>query len=166
MYRKVDDFINDWAYESSSTQKIFESLTDESLSQKVTPDGRDLGFIAWHLAVTIPELMARTGLKVEGPEEHSQPPSSAAEIVAAYKKASDSLVTQLKANWNDSMLEEEDDMYGEPWKKGQSLTNLLNHQIHHRGQMTVLMRQAGLSFPGFYGPTKEEWAAMGMEPVP
>src|SRR5690606_29237179 len=111
MYRKLNDFIDDWAYESSSTQKIFDNLTDEALPQKVTSDGRDLGFIAWHLAVTIPELMERTGLKVEGPEEHSQPPSSAAEISAAYKKASDSLVEQLKANWNDSMLEEEDDMY-------------------------------------------------------
>jgi hypothetical protein len=26
----------------------------------------------------------------------------------------------------------------------------------------VLMRQAGLSVPGVYGPAREEWAAMGM----
>ena len=40
----------------------------------------------------------------------------------------------------------------------------LSHQTHHRGQMTVLMRQAGLTVPGVYGPAREEWAAMGMEP--
>jgi uncharacterized damage-inducible protein DinB len=31
--------------------------------------------------------------------------------------------------------------------------------------MTVLMRQAGLPVPGLYGPSKEEWAAMGMSPM-
>ena len=40
---------------------------------------------------------------------------------------------------------------------------LINHQNHHRGQMTVLMRQAGLTVPGVYGPAKEEWATAGME---
>ena len=29
--------------------------------------------------------------------------------------------------------------------------------------MTVLMRQAGLTVPGVYGPAKEEWATAGME---
>ncbi|HZG18224.1 MAG TPA: DinB family protein, partial [Candidatus Bathyarchaeia archaeon] len=49
------------------------------------------------------------------------------------------------------------------WKNGFTLRALLMHEVHHRGQMTVLMRQAGLTIPGIYGPAKEEWAAMGME---
>jgi uncharacterized damage-inducible protein DinB len=28
--------------------------------------------------------------------------------------------------------------------------------------MTVLMRQAGLTVPGCYGPAAEEWATMGI----
>jgi uncharacterized damage-inducible protein DinB len=39
---------------------------------------------------------------------------------------------------------------------------LITHQIHHRAQMTVLMRLAGLKVPGVCGPAKEEWKAMGM----
>ena len=54
-------------------------------------------------------------------------------------------------------------MYGMSWKRGTTLSILVNHQAHHRGQMTVLMRQAGLMVPGVYGPAKEEWASMGME---
>jgi len=38
------------------------------------------------------------------------------------------------------------------------------HQTHHRAQMTVLMRQAGLKVPGVYGPSREEWSQMGMPP--
>jgi uncharacterized damage-inducible protein DinB len=53
-------------------------------------------------------------------------------------------------------------MYGQTWKKRDVLASLILHQAHHRGQMTVLMRQAGLAVPGIYGPAREEWAAMGM----
>ncbi len=56
-------------------------------------------------------------------------------------------------------------MYGQEWKNSFSLWALVTHQIHHRGQMTVLMRQAGLKVPGLYGPAKEEWEAMGMKPL-
>ena len=34
------------------------------------------------------------------------------------------------------------------------LMTLINHQNHHRGQMTVLMRQAGLTVPGVYIPQR------------
>lgn len=55
-------------------------------------------------------------------------------------------------------------MYGEMWKKGKILAILINHQSHHRAQLTVLMRQAGLKVPGVYGPSKEEWGEYGMPP--
>ena len=29
--------------------------------------------------------------------------------------------------------------------------------------MTVLLRQAGLTVPGIYGPAKEGWAAYGLD---
>jgi uncharacterized damage-inducible protein DinB len=53
-------------------------------------------------------------------------------------------------------------MYGEMWTRGRTLQVLVLHQTHHRGQMTVLMRQAGLAVPGCYGPAAEEWERMGM----
>jgi uncharacterized damage-inducible protein DinB len=52
------------------------------------------------------------------------------------------------------------------WTKAFVLVSLLQHSCHHRGQMTVLMRQAGLKVPGVYGPAKEEWAIYGMDPQP
>ena len=36
-----------------------------------------------------------------------------------------------------------------------TLMVMLHHEIHHRGQMTVLMRQAGLKLPGVYGPSAD-----------
>jgi len=40
---------------------------------------------------------------------------------------------------------------------------IVNHQAHHRGQMAVLIRQAGLRVPDVYGPAREDWAQWGME---
>ena len=162
MYHKIQDFLTDWKAESAITQKIFNNLTDESLSQKVYAEGRTLGFLAWHITTSVGEICSKTGMKIDGPEENSDAPDSAKEIISAYKKASDSLYEFVEKNWKDEKLDEENNMYGQIWKNSFSLGVLVTHQIHHRAQMTVLMRQAGLKVPGSYGPSKEEWAAMGM----
>jgi len=166
MYTSIQSFLNDWKYESESTVKLMKNLTDESLKQQITPDGRSLGFLAWHLAQTIPEMPGKTGLKIDGPGEHEPVPATVNEIVAGYEKAAKSIAEQVEKDWTDERLNEADDMYGEKWKKGATLMYLNLHQAHHRGQMTVLMRQAGLKVTGVYGPSKEEWTAYGMEPHP
>lgn len=165
VYKKLEDFFHDWKFESEVMQKYLANLTDESLGQKVTADGRDLGFIAWHTVTTIGEITEKVGLIVDCPHYESDAPTNAVEIVAAFNTASESLISELKSNWNDETLQQEDDMYGEIWKRGETLYNMLVHQVHHRGQMSILMRQAGLKVPGSYGPSKEEWASMGMEPL-
>ncbi len=165
MFTSVAEFLDTWKHEAKWTHNVLAGLTDESLAQAVEPEGRTLGRIGWHLTQTMPEMMTRTGLKVEGPSEHEPPPASAATIVAAYDAAATSLGDQVGKKWNDEKLHEVDEMYGEKWKKGETLTVLVLHQVHHRGQMTVLMRQAGLRVPSFYGPAREDWAQWGM-PAP
>ena len=93
-------------------------------------------------------------------------PGSAGEIKQGYAAASKELLDQVKTNWIDKDMVVEDNLYGEMWKRGFTLRILIQHEIHHRGQMTILMRQAGLKVPGIYGPAKEEWAASGMEEPP
>ena len=161
MLRRVDDFVKDWEYEAEATGKILNALSDESLSQKVSPEGRTLGFLGWHLAQTLGEMLDRVGLKIDAPGFDKDPPATAAEIAEAYERAAMSVADEVKKNWIDDTLLETDDMYGETWARGLTLFYLIAHQAHHRGQMTVLMRQAGLKVPGVYGPAREEWAAMG-----
>jgi uncharacterized damage-inducible protein DinB len=163
VYKTLKEFFDDWDYESGATIKMLGYLTDESLKQKVYPDGRTLGFIGWHLVETMSEMPGRTGLKIFTPDREHYNQASADHLRECYKNASESLREKIKAGWNDDTLMQEDDMYGEKWKRGFTLSCLITHQIHHRGQMTVLMRQAGLKVNGVYGPAKEEWAAYGME---
>jgi uncharacterized damage-inducible protein DinB len=163
MFRRVSDFLKAWDHERASTHKILAALTDASLAQAVTKDDRSLGRLAWHIATTPAEMMERTGLKVGGPSHEALPPKAAAAIVAAYDAATKAVADGV-AGWTDATLEVEDEMYGEKWARGQTLHALVVHQTHHRGQMTVLMRQAGLKVPGVYGPSREEWTTFGMQP--
>ncbi|WP_438447714.1 DinB family protein [Gorillibacterium sp. sgz5001074] len=162
MFRTMDDFYQAWNQESDHTLKLLSVLTDESLSTKAAEGHRSLGYLAWHLTTTIHEMLSRTGLHFEAPEEDDCP-SSAQDIAEAYRQASDNMITAMRESWNDNSLILTCNMYGEEWPNSQTLWVLVTHQIHHRGQMTVLMRQAGLAVPGIYGPSKEEWSAMGME---
>ncbi len=164
MIRRVEDFDKDWGVEYEGTLKIFRSLTDAALGQRVGPEGRTLGRLAWHITQSIPEMMNRTGLEIDASEESAPVPRSAAEIVAAYERLGAAVREQVKARWTDDTLAETRDMYGERWPIGVTLDVLVRHQTHHRGQMTVLMRQAGLTVPGVYGPAREEWVSYGMPP--
>ncbi|MFC1573373.1 DinB family protein [Candidatus Eisenbacteria bacterium] len=166
MFRKIDDFLASYKQLSESTARVLATLTDESINQTVVDGHRALGQIAWHIVATIPEMMGRTGLGLSSVNEHTPPPSTASEILEGYKAASSELLTVLKSTWTDETLTEIDDMYGQKWPRGMSLAALLSHEIHHRGQMTVLMRQAGLKVPGTSGPAKEEWTQYGMEAPP
>ena len=166
MYGTIEQFLEDWKKESEATLRVLARLTDGSLRQKVGPEGRTLGFLAWHLVLTLGEMGGKAGLTVDSPPEDSSEPVLAAAILAAYELAQGSLAREVRAGWSDGMLADELSMYGSTWRRGDVLDSLVHHQIHHRGQMTVLMRQAGLVVPGIYGPAREEWAAMGMPPLP
>jgi uncharacterized damage-inducible protein DinB len=163
MYYKISDFIEDWKYESESTIKVLSNLTDEVLTVQFNNEIRTAGRLAWHIVTSIGEMAHRTGLTFETIDENAAIPSTIKEIVEEYKRASDGMIKEIKSKWKDETLLLEDDMYGEMWKKGKTLGVLITHQIHHRGQLTVVMRLAGLKVPGVYGPAKEEWAAYGME---
>jgi len=166
MFRKIEDFKKAWDYEAEMTGKLLLELTDASLGQKVNEDGRTLGFLTWHLTMTLNEMLGLVGLTIDAPAPDSECPSSAVEIARVYGIGGKSVGDEVVANWTDETLLIEDEMYGETWARGITLFYLIAHQAHHRGQMSVLMRQAGLRLPGIYGPAKEEWAALGAPAMP
>ncbi len=166
MFRKMSDF--EKAYQSlcEGTGKIMAVLTDENLNQPVADEFRTLGHIAWHIITTVPEMMNRTGLGLDSINFEAMPPESAADYLKAYQVVTTELVAVLKQNWTDETLEQEDDLYGMKWARGLTLRILIEHEVHHRGQLTILLRQAGAQVPGLMGPSKEEWDQYGMPAPP
>ncbi len=162
MVRQISDFIQEWSYESESTLKLFNHIPDEFMATKDHEHIRSIARLAWHITITISEMMTKAGLQVTGPHEDSEPPANMKEIIEAYKASSTSLLVEIKKAWNDQDLEKEVNMYGEIWNLGTVLSVLIRHQAHHRGLLTILMRLAGMKVIGVYGPSKEEWADMGI----
>ena len=161
MFRMIEDFLTNWGHESGSTQKVLDALTDTSLAQEVSQEGRTLGRIAWHIVTTLDEMVSQTGLEFDAASHEVAVPATASEIADAYRSSSEAMVTAMKEQWTDATLNDIREMYGEQWSVANILSILTSHQIHHRGQMTVLMRQAGLRVPGVYGPSREEWVEFG-----
>jgi len=162
MYSTLNDFISDWTQESSATIKLLQLIPDEALIQKVYPEGRTLGMLVWHIVYTVGEMMHAAGIQLPDFDLQEKMPPNIKAMIDKYVQFSNSLIEKVK-NYDDNKLDEEYHIYGENWKFRDLLKGLVYHQIHHRGQLTVLMRQAGLPVIGIYGPSKEEWSQFGME---
>ena len=164
MFSFIKDFESCFLSERVATQKIFAALTDATLEQQVGEGFRSLKRLGWHIVQTYPEMMKLAGLTGFSMPADAPLPDNAAAIIRGYDTVSRELLEQIKSSWSDATLHESRDFYGEQWKLGAALMSLVTHEIHHRAQMTVLMRQAGLKVPGIYGPSKDEWAAFGASP--
>jgi uncharacterized damage-inducible protein DinB len=165
MIRKLEDFYAVWKYESESTLKMFEAIPADRFKNTGSENIRSIARLAWHITETISEMLNHAGLAVEGISDASKETNDINKAIAEYKTSSNSLIEMLNANWSDAILEDKVNMYGDMWEKGMVLSVLIRHQSHHRGQLSILLRQEGLVLPGMYGPTKEEWIAMGLEPM-
>jgi uncharacterized damage-inducible protein DinB len=165
MYRKIADFITDWGYESASTIKLFNEIDNNAMLKPLYDGGRTLGQLTWHIAETLPEMIGQVGINFNHTHNDKwDEKTTVQEIINMYKVNSDKLLEQIKS-WSESDLEKEDNMYGETWKRGTTLDILIKHQAHHRGQLTLAMRQLGMKVPGMYGPAKHEWGEFGMTPL-
>jgi uncharacterized damage-inducible protein DinB len=166
MFRRVEDFKDIWKGEVEKTMALFAAIPTTALSQSVLPEHRNLRRMAWHIVESAVEMPALVGIQIpEVPlvDGHiGEPPVDMDTIVAIYAKATASLADRI-GSWNNAELGRSFDCYGEKWSGGFLLWVLVAHQVHHRGQMSVLMRQAGLKVPDIYGPAKEGWGAYGMD---
>lgn len=166
MFTSLHQFIDEWKMEAALTQKVLQVLTNESLQQQVAPDHFTLGKLAWHITLSVHYFLSAAGLEFQAEGnwlefqdqgKDSDQPTSAASITEAYDRTSHAMLDALQTQWNDVTLSETRNMWGTIVLPISAVLRLLiQHQAHHRGQMFVLMRQAGLVVPGVYGPSREE----------
>lgn len=156
MYRQVNDFLADWKNASSSAISVLEALQDDKLDTAVVEGHNTLGWLGWHVTTALSFFGNLIGIELKVPGDSNTVPKTAKEIQDAYKQMSSQLTQIVKETYNDDKINEEVDHFGEMMPRGAVLRMMINHQTHHLGQMTVLLRQAGLKVPGIMGPTKEE----------
>ena len=72
----------------------------------------------------------------------------------------------IEEQWTDESLKDVQTAFGREETNAQILMGLIKHIVHHRGQVTILMRQAGIKPFGVYGPSKEDWIRIGVDNPP
>lgn len=154
MYRKVDDFIRDWNYSAANTLRAIEALEDNKLDQAIVEGHNTLGWLSRHL-IDAPSFFGKSaGLEIPAIPEDEKPKTVKA-LEEAYKKKA-AKVEEEATKLTDHDLERTVQAFGMNMPVGQVLRSMIDHQTHHRGQMTVLIRQAALPVPPVMGPTVEQ----------
>ena len=156
MYRTVNDFLADCSVATKGTLQALEALTDDKLGQAITEGHNTLGWLGWHLAGSPIFFGGQLGLNVVPVGDMRTVPAHASEIVDGYRKITENITNEVKQNLTDENIVENVDSAFGSIPRGALLRSMIDHQTHHRGQMTVLLRQAGLPVPGVMGPTKEQ----------
>ena len=158
-----DGLVAEYDHEMGTTRKLLERVPEAQLSWKPHERSMSLGGLATHLA-NIPHW---AGIILNEPffDLASAPPSleaktSRGEILDVF----DESTRQARASMDKSDAE-----YMAPWvlkRAGQEMFSMpriaafrsfvLNHIIHHRGQLSVYLRLNNVPVPAIYGPSADE----------
>ena len=159
-----DSLLTDFDHEMGTTRKLLERLPDDKLAWKPHEKSMALGELASHLG-NIPNWAERilddASFDIAG-LPHQTPKASRVEILALF----DESTKKTRA-----LMDKSDGEYMAPWslkRGGQDMFSMpriaafrsfvLNHTIHHRGQLSVYLRLNDVPVPAIYGPSADEGA--------
>ena len=155
MYRKVEDFIQEWEHNCSGTLSIIEAISDEKKHQAIVEGHSTLEWLSWHLTTAPLFFLGQTGLTLNMNLDPKTIPTTISEITSTYRAMKENVRKAIEEKFTDETLVNTVNMLGNETAIGAVLRMMIDHQTHHRAQMQVLLRQAGLPVPGVMGPTKE-----------
>ena len=159
MYKAADEFLGQYGYESNTTTNVLKALTDASLSQAKAEGHSTLGEIAWHIATAPAYMLGEVGFDMPKFDWETPKDLTVAKLVETYTGLSEKIKVQAAAKSPEDLATGYR-VWDMDWTTASMLGALISHEIHHRGQMSVLMRQAGLVVPSIYGPNHEQTQEM------
>ncbi len=148
--------------EAKSTQRMLQRVPQDKLDWQPHPKSMTLGQLAWHIA-SLPANAVR-GLR-EGKREVSgarPSPREGSDFVGTFRRNLDDLKAALSATPDEVLLKERFSfvLNGEPVTSFPKLalirTVMMNHSIHHRGQLSVYLRLLDVPVPATYGTSADE----------
>jgi uncharacterized damage-inducible protein DinB len=157
-----DAVLKEFDQEAGTTRRVLERVPTDKLAWKPHPKSMSLGELALHVAAAPGVITGWCGQDVtEFSGEKPPSPSSTADILAAHDKG----VTTVK----EGLGKLGDSGLGGMWTAkagGNTLMTMpksalvralvMNHWIHHRGQLSVYLRLLDVAVPSIYGPSADE----------
>jgi uncharacterized damage-inducible protein DinB len=162
----VGPILSELDYEGASTLKMLERVPADRLEWQPHAKSMSLGQLAWHIA-SIPKTIGRMLDAGEFDLANARPapaPPAGADIVGEFKRNLDDIRARVKAFDDDTIrqpftLRRGDQVIRSMPKIGVLRNILLNHSIHHRGQLSVYLRMLDVPLPAIYGTSADETMA-------
>ena len=160
----IDPVLAELAHEAATTRRLLERLPQAHLTWKPHEKSMTLGRLAGHIA----EIPVRISGMLE-PDEYDfaagggdpHTASSVADLLAFFDQSVSQATERLKKQTNDRLLatwrlKKGGKQLLEMPRMGAIRFMMLNHLIHHRGQLSVYLRLQNVPLPSIYGPTADE----------
>jgi len=160
--RIVDSILMEIEQETQTTKRVLDRIPENKLAWKPHPKSYSLGQLALHIA-SVPGSVAAAVVpdSMEVPNFSQPEPKSRQEVLDTFNKSLESAKATLK-KMDDARLTS-------TWsltKNGKVLMSvprigfirsiLMNHNYHHRGQLSVYLRMLDVPVPSIYGPSADE----------
>ena len=159
----IDAMLQELDQETQTTRKVLALVPDDKLTWKPHAKARTLGELALHIA-TVPGAVAElaaSSTEAQVPNFTDPSPQTAAELISTL----DASISKAKY----ALSELDDGAIMEVWrlKRGDKevfalprvaflRSVMLNHWYHHRGQLSVYLRELNIPIPSIYGPSADE----------
>jgi len=158
----IDGLLQELEQETQTTKRVLERVPEAHLGWKPHQKSMTLGQLAMHIAL-VPGGVAEAAAQpsMQRPLFPQPSPSSASELVPmledSVKRARKALQglddSALMATWK--ILDGETEILAMP-RIAFLRSIMLNHWYHHRGQLSVYLRQLNVPVPSIYGPSADE----------
>jgi uncharacterized damage-inducible protein DinB len=159
----TDSLLPEYDHEMGTTRRVLDRVPEAELGWKPHEKSMALGELAGHIANIPYWCSAILGNSVfdVGSVDRPKAPTSVAELLSNFDARVSAARLALAAAADPEMLA--------PWtlKQGDHevftlprvtaiRSFVMNHLIHHRGQLTVYLRLQNVPLPWIYGPTADE----------
>ena len=154
--------LQEFENEAGTTRRVLERIPSDKLAWKPHPKSMSLGVLGLHVAASPGVICGWANEDVtQFKGEPSPTPASTEEILAAHDasvKTSKEILGKLgdeglKAMW--SAKAGDNTLMTMP-KSALVCAIVMNHWIHHRGQLSVYLRLLDVAVPSIYGPSADE----------
>jgi uncharacterized damage-inducible protein DinB len=165
--KSTEIFLADLEREIPVSRRVLERVPDGRFEWKPTEKAMPMGYLAMMVAM-MPEWlgmmvnMDELDIAPKGGSKYSPPPlRTSAELVAALDAAAEKGRAALRGT-DDAHLQKTwrllsgGKVLQETPRHVQIRDGVLNHWVHHRGQLTVYLKLLGAKVPWVYGPSGDE----------
>ena len=159
---ELQRFLKVWDAEAQKTAALLRTVPAGQYDFRPDAGARSVGELAWHLAEV--EAYISYGIEQGAVGPGSRPPGierpkSVAALAPEYERVHAEAAARVRRLAPADLDRALSDFGGPPRPIRDILwLAMLLHQIHHRGQLSVLCRLAGGASPGMFGPNREETA--------